>query len=74
MTIPTFMHEDHQSLADLLNDLTSALNPTSGQHDVVRIFRLLDLFWAKLAVHIRAENVCIFPAIETMPVAMTSAK
>jgi hypothetical protein len=51
--------EDHESLAALLDDLKIALE----KPDLLRAFELLDRFWARLAVHIRAENVCLFPAI-----------
>jgi iron-sulfur cluster repair protein YtfE (RIC family) len=51
------MEQDHEALSELLNDLKSGLQ----QRD--ESFELLDLFWARLAVHIRAENLCLFPAI-----------
>jgi iron-sulfur cluster repair protein YtfE (RIC family) len=55
--------EDHESLAALLDDLKIALE----KPDLLRAFELLDRFWARLAVHIRAENVCLFPAILNAP-------
>lgn len=55
--------DDHESLAASLKSLEAAL----AQTDLVRAFALLDLFWARLAVHIRAENVCLFPAILNAP-------
>lgn len=61
--ISTLMREDHESLARLLADLRIALD----QPDTQRAFHLLDLFWARLAVHIRAENTCLFPAILNAP-------
>ena len=57
------MQRDHELLGDLLQKLECALQ----RRDVVRSFRLLDLFWARLATHIRAENVCLFPAILNAP-------
>ena len=53
------MERDHQHLSALLKNLRSALDDP-GQ---TRTFELLDLFWARLAVHIRAENLCLFPAL-----------
>lgn len=53
------LERDHESLSELLTDLKSRLQ----QEDVSGTFELLDLVWARLAVHIRAENLCLFPAI-----------
>jgi hypothetical protein len=53
------MEKDHELLDHLLQRLECALR----RRDVVRSFALLDRFWARLAIHIRAENVCLFPAI-----------
>lgn len=50
---------DHQSLALLLENFETAL--AAGEFG--QAFELLDLFWARLAMHIRAENVSLFPAI-----------
>ena len=57
--IPQLMEKDHEALGDLLQGLQSSLD----KHEVMTSFELLDLFWARLAVHIRAENVQLFPAI-----------
>lgn len=35
--------------------------------DLPGAFSALDLFWARLAMHIRAEHVCLFPAILEAP-------
>ena len=53
------MEKDHEALGDLLQSLQSSLD----KQEVMTSFELLDLFWARLAVHIRAENVRLFPAI-----------
>lgn len=50
---------DHIQLADLLSDLQSRLNGGNAQE----AFAALDIFWARLAIHIRAEHLCLFPAI-----------
>ena len=53
------LSEDHCDLDLLLSAVFDALdvrNPTE-------VFARLDLFWARLAMHIRAENCELFPAI-----------
>ncbi len=55
----SILAHDHELLSELLQALKVALQ----QQDESRTFELLDLFWARLAVHIRAENLCLFPAI-----------
>ena len=57
--IPELMGKDHEALGGLLQRLASTLE----KHELVTSFESLDLFWARLAVHIRAENVRLFPAI-----------
>ncbi len=53
------LEHDHGELSQLLDDLYLAL----GKSDPSYALELLDLFWARLAMHIRAENVRLFPAI-----------
>ena len=60
-SVESLLGNDHESLADLLSELDSELKKANA----VRTFELLDLFWARLAVHIRAENLHLFPAIAT---------
>ena len=50
---------DHAELGNLLDNLDAALeaNDAAGTHAT------LDLFWARLAMHIRAEHLHLFPAI-----------
>lgn len=50
---------DHVELGDLLSQLSAGLD----SNDVSRIYATLDLFWARLAIHIRAEHLHLFPAI-----------
>src|ERR1043165_845632 len=50
---------DHISLDGLLRDVIAALDAGDAQRSHAR----LDLFWARLAVHIRAEHLHLFPAI-----------
>src|SRR3982751_876507 len=54
---------DHEELAEILDQLKVQL----GKQDLPRAFETLDLFWASLAVHIRAENICLFPAVLNAP-------
>ena len=46
-------------MGDLIAQLCAALE----ERDVERSFYLLDLVWARLAVHIRAEHLCLFPTL-----------
>ena len=50
---------DHEALDKLLNALLAALD----KRDAPTAFARLDLFWARLAMHIRAEHLHLFPAI-----------
>ncbi len=51
--------DDHTELDALLDDVFAALDA----RDAHRAFQKLDLFWARLAMHIRAEHLLLFPAI-----------
>jgi hypothetical protein len=53
------LSEDHEALDKLLSALLAALD----QRDAAKAFARLDLFWARLAMHIRGEHVHLFPAI-----------
>src|SRR5262245_4137840 len=50
---------DHVALDKLLQELKTALS----NGDVAVSYAKLDLFWAKLAVHIRAEHLHLFPRV-----------
>lgn len=67
MTNPVeyLLEEDHHSLSNLFAELDGEM----AKPNVRRAFELLDLFWARLAVHIRAENLHLFPALVNLPVA-----
>jgi hemerythrin superfamily protein len=63
--------DDHAALAEVLKRLHSTLD--SG--DVAASHAELDLFWARLAVHIRAEHLHLFPAVlKRMAEARTSVE
>jgi|SRR5215212_9171371 len=51
--------DDHVALDGLMKQLQNALD----RGDVEASFTKLDLFWAKLAVHIRAEHLHLFPCL-----------
>ena len=56
--VESLLEDDHDSLDQLLTQLEAELDIPSE-----RAFELLDLFWARLAMHIRAEHLHLFPAI-----------
>ena len=58
-SILDILERDHQELDLLLAETESAL----AAEDRDAMFRSLDLFWARLAMHIRAEHVRLFPAL-----------
>ena len=58
-TAEGLLAEDHEGLGKLLNALLAALD----ERDALTAFAHLDLFWARLAMHIRGEHVHLFPAI-----------
>ena len=51
--------DDHSALDEVLREFRKALDTD----DVAASRARLDLFWARLAVHIRAEHLHLFPAI-----------
>jgi hemerythrin superfamily protein len=53
------LSDDHQAVSEVLQQLLTALN----NKDVRAIHSKLDLLWARLAVHIRAEHLHLFPAV-----------
>lgn len=51
--------KDHKELDKLLGAVTAALE----HGDSLEAFETLDLFWARLAMHIRVENLYLFPSV-----------
>ena len=51
------LKHDHNELARLLETLHAGVQGSEQE------FQVLDHFWARLAMHIRAEHLCLFPAI-----------
>lgn len=50
---------DHSELDVILSSLFDALDAC----DIEQIYERLDIFWARLAMHIRAEHLHLFPSI-----------
>ncbi|HMF57727.1 MAG TPA: hemerythrin domain-containing protein [Pyrinomonadaceae bacterium] len=57
------LERDHEELDGVLRELFLALDGGDKDESFVR----LDLLWARLAIHIRAEHICLFPAILGAP-------
>lgn len=53
------LSDDHRAVSEVLKQLLTALN----NKDVDVSYARLDLLWARLAVHIRAEHLHLFPAV-----------
>lgn len=51
--------DDHHAVSEVLKQLLTALD----NKDVEKSYARLDLLWARLAVHIRAEHLHLFPAV-----------
>jgi len=53
------LSDDHRDVSEVLKQLLAALD----NKDVQTSYGKLDLLWARLAVHIRAEHLHLFPAV-----------
>jgi len=53
------LSDDHQAVSEVLTQLLTGLK----NKDVKASHSKLDLLWARLAVHIRAEHLHLFPAV-----------
>lgn len=53
------LSDDHSELDALLDKVFAALD----DENIETIYKTLDFFWARLAMHIRAEHLHLFPAI-----------
>lgn len=58
-SIEKLLAKDHKQLDKLLGAVLAALE---GENSV-EAFETLDRFWARLAMHIRAENLHLFPSV-----------
>ena len=59
MNVHDQLESDHTDLDRLLGNIFAALD--GGGH--AEVYRTLDFFWARLAMHIRAEHLRLFPAV-----------
>jgi hemerythrin superfamily protein len=57
------LSDDHCAVHEVLKQLLTALD----NKDVEATYSKLDLLWARLAVHIRAEHLHLFPAVTKRP-------
>ena len=55
------LSDDHHAVSEVLESLLTALE----SRDVQTSHSRLDLLWARLAVHIRAEHLHLFPAVSS---------
>jgi hypothetical protein len=51
--------DDHREIDLILDELFGAFE----KQDAAEVYQKLDFFWARLAMHIRAENLHLFPTI-----------
>lgn len=68
--VESLLEDDHESLGQLLTELDGELE----KHNFPRSFELLDHFWARLAIHIRAENLHLFPALANVRASLFTGK
>ena len=69
-SVKALLKDDHASLGLLLTELDVEL----AKPNIARALELLDLFWARLAVHIRAENLHLFPELANAPALLFTRK
>ena len=69
-SVESLLEDDHASLGQLLIELDAEL----AKPNIAPAFKLLDLFWARLAVHIRAENLHLFPALANAPASLFTGR
>ena len=58
--LSSLLADDHSYLDELLDAAFVSIKAD----DEARVFECVDMFWARLAMHIRAEHLHLFPAIE----------
>jgi Hemerythrin HHE cation binding domain len=69
-SIESLLEDDHESLGKLLTEFDAEL----AKPNIAHAFELLDLLWARLAVHIRAENLHLFPALANAPASLFNGR
>jgi len=68
--VQSLLEADHQSLNSLLIEIDADIN----NPDISRIFAQVDRFWARLAVHIRAEHLQLFAVLDKVPARLFSSR
>jgi len=63
------LDRDHSEMSELLAEFFRAVDRQEARRGI----EMLDLFWARLAVHIRAEHLHLFPALLHPPEAVERA-
>src|SRR5690606_27590461 len=58
--IADLLESDHDYIDEILNGAFAAIETGDGE----RLFACADMFWARLGMHIRAEHLYLFPALE----------
>jgi hypothetical protein len=58
------LSDDHEGVGRLFDDVYAAIESGGG---VASVLTTVDYLWARLAVHIRAEHLCLFPSILGAP-------
>jgi hypothetical protein len=68
--VPDLLERDHAEVDGVFGELFLALD----EGDKAESFARLDLLWARLAMHIRAEHFCLFPAILGAPQSLMTGR
>lgn len=63
--VADLMESDHDYIDEILDGAFEAIEAGDGE----RLFACADMFWARLGMHIRAEHLYLFPALENAPAA-----
>lgn len=58
--VANLLESDHEYIDEILNGAFEAIEAGDDE----RLFACADMFWARLGMHIRAEHLYLFPALE----------
>ena len=61
-SVTAILEADHSELHDLVEDVRTAI----AEADMPRCYKATDLLWARLAMHIRAEHLHLFPFVRSV--------
>ena len=67
--VKSLLQHDHETLDQLFTKLEHEL----AHSNIVAAFESLDRFWAGLALHIRAEHLQLFPALNNLATTVTGS-